>query len=205
MLTFEEDGHVYRYSGKVIPSVTQIIAPLYDNAFDFVKKETLERKRRLGQALHYAAELDDAGNLDEASLSEALRPYLAGWRKFKTEHRVTVVAAEQKLAAPQFWFAGTVDRVLEIDGQRWTIDLKTTVEIHRAVGVQLAGYSLMVGDCRVGALRLLPDGTYRLEPFDKYLADDRRCFLGLLAQHHWRSKYAPPQREESHERQPHHA
>lgn len=198
-LHFDEKSHTYTLDGRVVPSVTQIIAPLYEGAFDLINAERLERKRNLGRALHYATELDDVGNLDESTLSEALRPYLSAWRTFRDDHKVQVIAAEQPLAHSAFFFAGTIDRMLLIDGSIWKIDLKTTAELHRAVGVQLAGYSFLGGAAEHhGALRLLPDGTYRLHPFDRDLPDDRRCFLGLLALNNWRKKYThQSKREES--------
>ena len=82
-LVFNEDRHEYSLDGQRLPSVTQLLAPLVD--YSKVPKDVLERAQQLGTAVHRMTELFDNDDLDEDSLSDELRPYLAGWIKFRAE------------------------------------------------------------------------------------------------------------------------
>lgn len=192
-LEFDEATHTYRVAGQVLPGVTRIIASLYEGSLDMVNPDVLERKRLLGRAAHLACEYDDAGTLDEASLSPVILPYVDGWRKFKHDKRVEIISTELMLHHPVYRFAGMIDNILRMDFLPWVIDRKTTYEIHPAVGVQLAGYDLLTdnqyGPLNRAALRLLDDGTYRLVPFIESRRDDDACFRGLLAEFNWKRKY----------------
>lgn len=191
MLTFDEPSHTYRLNGVVVPSVSQVIAPLYAGVFEAIKPDVLERKRQLGTAVHKACELDDKGDLDEDSLTPELRPYLDAWRTFRATHKVEVIENEKQLGHSGLRFAGTIDRILRIDGEKWLIDLKTTAMLYPPVKVQLAGYSLLYGEptIRRAAMKLKDDGRFVLDESDDP-ADDNRCFMGLLALHHWKARNA---------------
>ena len=64
VLTFDPEKHEYRINGVLVPSVSQILAPLYD--FSKIPRDVLERKRQIGTAIHKAIELDLLGDLDVA-------------------------------------------------------------------------------------------------------------------------------------------
>lgn len=166
MLTFDERTHIYRYDGKVVPSVTQILQPLSD--YSHVSPATLAAAAAFGQAVHKACELDDLGELDEDALSPALAPYLAGWRAFCRDYRARWNRVEQQVYHQTMRYAGTVDRtgLIEWDGHDYeaTVDLKSGADLYPSVGPQLAAYERAIGGAsplakRLG-VRLKPDGTY---------------------------------------------
>lgn len=189
-LQFDEASHTYTVGGIVIPSVTQIIAPLY--SFEGIPESILNAKRDLGRAVHTACEYDDDGDLDEGSVSDQVRPYLEAYRAFRRDTGAEVVLNEQKLYNPKHRYAGTIDRRFVIKGELWTVDLKTTASMSPAVGVQLAAYDRLVEEAgeransKMGALQLKPDGSYKLHPFSS--AADFPVFLSLLNIHNWRAK-----------------
>lgn len=192
-LSFDEESHTYKIDGKVVPSVTQIIRPLYDGAFDSIPPSVLERKRTLGQAVHLACELYDLGELDESSVDEQIAGYVDAWKRFVSEQPHRWNRVEERIASWRRKFAGTVDRIGEdrATGKSDLIDIKTTDMIDRAVGVQLCGYQMLAEESGLGinrrlAVQLRPDGTYRVHTFQD--PDDAACFSALLAIHHWRSK-----------------
>jgi hypothetical protein len=135
-LTFDADTHVYRYGGRVVPSVTQVLDILND--FSDVHPERLEAARLRGQHVHAMIDLDNRGELDEESLDEGLRPYLTQWRLFLHESKFTVTASEQRVFHPSLHYAGTCDCLLG-QGTSWVLDVKTGA-IPRSVGAQLAAY-----------------------------------------------------------------
>lgn len=196
-LQFDADAHRYTLGGVVVPSVTQIIGPLYN--FDGINRDVLEAKAALGTAVHRACELMDADDLDEESDAgrAALEPiagYLAGYKRFKSDKRPVVLANEQRLFHPVHKYAGTCDRVYGMDGEQIVVDLKTTVAKNPAVGIQLAAYaelfrangksqSLM----KRYALQLKPDGSYKLHSFVDL--DDWTTFLSLLNVYRWKARH----------------
>lgn len=188
LLTFDEDRHEYRLLGSVVPSVTQLLRPLVD--FSGIPKTVLDAKRQLGQDVHFACQLLDEDDLDEASVEDHVRPYLLAYRKFKADTGARVVQNELRVAEPMLLYAGTLDRVMELNGAKWLIDLKTCISTPIAVGPQTAAYMRALGDISVthrGALRLRPDGTYRLDALTG--ADDWSCFVACITLHRFKEAH----------------
>lgn len=190
-LDFDPAGHVYRLDGAVVPGVTTVIASLYD--FSSIPAWILDRKSAIGRAVHLATELYDDGDLDEESVDPVVRPYLDAWIRFRKETGCAVLHSERQMSDPLLRYAGTVDRVLAFGSVRWIADIKSTVVLDPAVGVQTAGYKRLAiaegladESAKRAAVQLRPDGTYRFVPYEK--PDDERCFLSLLNVYHWRQK-----------------
>lgn len=186
-LEFDEAAHRYSVGGQVIPSVTQIIAPLAD--FSRVDPVVLEAKRQLGTAVHLACHLDDFGELDLDATSEAVVPYVLAWRSYRATVGAEVVLSEQRLYHPDLRFAGTLDRVLRIKGQNYLIDLKTGAVPSASWGVQLAGYQLLLAASQEpihfrAALILKPDARFEVVLFRN--PNDELCFRALLSVHRWK-------------------
>lgn len=189
-LAFDEAAHEYRLDGRRLPSVTQVLAPLVD--FSMVPKDVLARAQALGTAVHRMTELYDNDDLDEDSLSDELRPYLGGWRKFRAECQFEPVTIEHRMSHPIFRYAGTSDRTGVIKGRLAVLDIKKMMVLGAHIGPQLAAYEklhqsegLQVLDRF--ALGLRPDGTYRLQPFTDPL--DWQCFLSHLTIRNWKTKH----------------
>jgi hypothetical protein len=139
-LEFEKSTHVYRYGGKIVPSVTQVMAPLID--FSMVDPEILEAARQFGQHCHEACHLFDTGELVRDTLDPLLAPYVDAWGRFLDQSGAVVIASEQSLMHLQLGYAGTPDRVL--DWGRFGVaipDLKFTATVPKTVGVQTAAYA----------------------------------------------------------------
>ncbi len=188
MLTFDEASHTYRLAGSPVPGVTSILAPLVNLAG--IPRDVLDAKRQLGQDVHYACQLLDEDDLDEDSVEERIEPYVQAYRRFKADTGAQVLLNEHQVAEPTLRYAGTLDRVLLISGQRWLVDLKTCISTPLAVGPQTAAYLRALRDPAVthrGALRLRPDGTYRLDSLTG--ADDWSTFLACLTLHRFKETH----------------
>jgi hypothetical protein len=135
-LTFEPRGHVYRYGGRVVPSVTQILSILQD--YSAVDGELMEEARRRGRHVHEMIDLDNRGALDEEALDEELLPYLQQWRQFLRDTGFIVTSSEQRVYHQTFGYAGTADAG-SMEGTSWVLDVKTG-SMPRSVGAQLAAY-----------------------------------------------------------------
>jgi hypothetical protein len=190
-LAFDEASHTYRLEGRVVPSVTQVLDPLYD--FSRVPPEVLERKRQLGTAVHKAVELDAMGALDETTVSAELAPYLSAWRDFQRASGFDVFVTEYRNASQRWGFAGTMDLVGALGRDRALVDVKTAALSSPVIGLQTAGYELLVPDeladghrVRRFALHLTANGPRVVEHTS---ATDRSTFLAALTITKWRTEH----------------
>lgn len=159
-LTFDADKHEYRFAGKVIPSVTQILAPLSN--FGAVHPDVLAAAQQFGTAVHLACELDDLGQLDLAALDPALVPYLEGWRAFCADYAVKWDAIESRIFHAPMGYAGTLDRAGLVKGKQAIVDIKSGATLMPSVGPQLAAYAQAYSPIGRAmdryAVRLFPNG-----------------------------------------------
>jgi hypothetical protein len=189
LLTFDEAAHEYRLGGVRVPGVTSVLRPLAD--FSGIPRDVLAAKADLGRRVHAACEFDDDGDLDEDSIEDDVRPYLEGWRAFLRDSGAKVLHNERRVLDTGLMYAGTLDNVLLIDGAQWLVDKKTCITLPPAVGPQTAAYMRALADPAVthrGALRLRPDGTYRLDQLT--CRDDWSVFLACLTLTRWRESNA---------------
>lgn len=188
---FDEARHEYAVDGRKLPGVTSLLSPLVD--YSAVPKETLERARQLGQAVHRMTELYDNDDLDEDSLSDELRPFLTGWMRFRTECHFEPLTIEHRMYHPVYRYAGTSDRTGVVKGRVAVIDIKKMFVLGPHIGPQLAAYEKLHQSEGMEvvdryALGLRPDGSYRLQPFADPL--DWQCFLSHLTIRNWKVKHA---------------
>jgi hypothetical protein len=189
-LTFDKERHAYAVDGVPVPSVTQVLAPLYD--YSRVNRDVLAAKAELGTAVHAACELDDAGDLDEASVHELVRPYLDGYRAFKRDVVAGAIATELRVHHPLLRYAGTLDLLTEFRGESWLIDWKTPLSINPAVALQTVAYAQALPpefqgrSWKRAALQLKADGKYRLHEFND--PNDWPTFVAMLTVHRWKER-----------------
>lgn len=198
-LTFSRESHTYFLDGHVIPHVTQVTDTLCSYAG--VPWDVLERKREIGEAVHYATELDDAGDLDDASLPDEIRGYVEAWRKFKRETGFAAEHSETRVYSNTYKYAGTLDRIGAFErlkgvkpAARCLIDIKTTYDILPAVAPQLAAYARAWDEmnpaakvARRYAVQLKADSTYRLEEFRD--PTDLSIFLCAASLLQWKQRH----------------
>lgn len=193
-LIFLEDTHEYFYNGEKMPSVTQVLKPLFD--FSCVGDEVLEVARQRGQIVHKLCELDDRDDLDPDSVDPALQPYLDAWRNFRRDTHFTPRRIEHRLINPQYRYAGTEDREGTLSDTLKhmvdLIDIKTSALLGPEVGPQLAGYeNARAADeppiYRRLAVQLKKNGKYHIELYPD--RSDFAVFLSCLQIHNWRIKH----------------
>lgn len=203
-LVFEPGPHRYTVGGHELPSVTRICG-VVGEMYRGVPNAALEAARDRGEAVHYATELHDLGELDEAPVPESIVPYLQAYKDFRRETGFEPTAIEMRVWHPALRYAGTLDRVghfTRLKGIRagWEclVDLKATYSVMPQVHVQTALYAAAYDRMldlppadrikRRFALQLRADATYRLEE----CADPTDLSVGLAAKtiHEWRQRHA---------------
>lgn len=156
-LTFDEAKHEYRYDGRVVPSVTQILGRVYPDAYAGIPAAVLDRKARLGTAVHKAIELALEGRLEESTLHEEVRPYVTSWRKWWERESIETIQLEEQAYHP-LGYAMTRDFLGNRRGKRLLIDWKTTNDPMLLHDVQVTGYWMLDEPDEAGCLYLNKDG-----------------------------------------------
>lgn len=163
---FDETEHVYYFDGIRVPSVTQVLAGAGLTDWTFVHEWARER----GSLVHKAIALELAGGLDWSSVDEQFHPYISAELQAIEDLGAEVVASEMRLYSVNFGVAGTLDRVVRVNGELWLWDTKTGPLVP-AYALQTAAYADMYQEMtgerirRRYGLRVNANGTYELLPF----------------------------------------
>ena len=185
MFTFDEKTHTYYLSGVKIPSVSEIISPLYD--FSGVSPAKLENAAHYGKAVHKTIELFIAGTLEEDKLDDKLKQPLEEFKRFITAKVIfnEDIRVETKCYSNKLKFAGTIDLITDIG----IIDIKTRKYSPKTDDLQLAAYSILSGFNKpdLYILELLPDKPYNLVKVVNRQA--KSMFLYMLDYWHKTNKF----------------
>lgn len=179
-LEFDAQTHTYRYYGRVVPSVTQILQPW--SGLDFVDRDQLEAARVFGTHVHQACHLANIGELDQGSLEESVAAYLEGWFRFQAESGFVVLESEARVFHAKLHYAGTLDVIgmFPDDKEPWLVDLKTGSTVPSTVGPQTAAYAAARGKRTRRACCLLKPNSYAWVPLKDIVDYDRfNMALGL--------------------------
>ncbi len=192
-ITFNEELHEYRdEKGNIIPSVTQIIqgAGLVD--FSRVSQGVLDDASLRGTVVHKITELYDHSELEETTVDPQLVGFLVAYKKFLADYKVKgFIAIESIVFHDGFRYAGTLDRVVELeDGRKMLLDIKTGEE-SPAHDLQVAAYLNARPDAaeidQVGTLYLHADGTYKFKKTENP-AFAFRVFVAALTLYRWKQE-----------------
>ena len=137
MIEFDNEKHEYKVEGKVIPSVTQIIYDIFPFKFgnDFAMKK--------GKNGHHILEIWDKEYKDISDVFTKL--YLAAWQKFLDDFQIKFQPdwIEMPLYSKTWGFAGTLDRLGDINEKLTIIDIKIG-QNSKTYALQTIAYSLLV-------------------------------------------------------------
>ncbi len=187
---FAEEDHSYWLGELRMESVTETLvdAGMIDRRF------FTEESRTRGKYVHTAAEMIDRGTLDWDALDDTLRPRCEAYAKFCRDANPEILLTETPMHHPVYFYAGTPDRIVKINGTRMLIDLKTGVPVP-ATALQLAAYKELIrangtGFCsKCSALYLRDDGSYKLHEYPDH-ARNLQIFLSALTVARWKKEAA---------------
>lgn len=151
------DKRVYETKeGLYYPSVTTILQYMPKNKFfeNWIKDVghnsdlIMNKAGKEGTQVHKVVEelvegkevnwIDDYGN---AKYSELVWKMIMRFHDFWTTHKPTLISTEEFVWSDKHKYAGTADLVVEMDGEIWLLDIKTSTAIHKTYSLQLAAYA----------------------------------------------------------------
>lgn len=158
------DRRVYkRDEGIYYPSVTTILQYMPKNKFfDNWLKDVghnadliLAKAGKEGTQVHEAAEalikgeevrwMDDYGN---AKYSQLVWEMILKFYDFWSTVKPKLIFTEEFVFSDKFKYAGTADLLVEMDGEIWLLDIKTSNSLHRAYDMQLAAYAKAIEEVK---------------------------------------------------------
>jgi hypothetical protein len=154
-LTMLDARFYYDEGGNFVPSVTTILEAYPKDAhfFKWLKEvgtdadAIRDEAGRRGSVVHQLTEQYDAG--EEVSLLNIdgnLQYKMLEWSmferyvEFSTRFKPEIIMSEQNFVNSFLGFAGTLDRVIKMNGLTYLIDIKTSNVIHDSYWLQLAAY-----------------------------------------------------------------
>jgi hypothetical protein len=188
-LTFQADGHVYRYKGSVVPSVTQVLDQL--QYLQGIPWHVLEAAAEFGTHVHQACHLYNQNDLIEEDLHPALAPYLNGYKRFLGETGFVVHQSELLVYNATARYAGQLDFTGNFRGTTWVVDIKSGI-IPSTVGAQVAAYQQAIPaqgrPKKRACLQLLP-GDYKF--IEQKEVSDFSLFTSALNCYRHNQKFNP--------------
>ena len=160
-IEFTDNRFYSTENGNYVPSVTTILDAYPKDAafFKWLKDvgsdadSIRDEAGRRGSNVHELTERYDNG--EEVTF---VNPYgkpqfkMLEWSmferyvEFSTNHSHAIIMMEQHFASDVLGFAGTVDRVIDIDGLKLLLDIKTSNSIHTSHWLQLAAYKELLAE-----------------------------------------------------------
>jgi hypothetical protein len=154
-LTMLDARFYYDTNGEFVPSVTTILEAYPKDAhfFKWLKEvgtdadAIRDEAGRRGSVVHQLTEQYDGG--EEVSLLNMdgnLQYKMIEWSmferyvEFSTRFKPEIIMSEQNFVNSFLGFAGTLDRVIKMNGLTYLIDIKTSNVIHDQYWLQLAAY-----------------------------------------------------------------
>lgn len=168
-LTFDAEKHEYRINGKLVPSVTEICAPLTALDMGKLNPALINAAANRGTIVHELTELIDYGTaVEDLELYPDIGGYITAYQRFLRDYSPQWTRIEYRLGSEEIGLAGTLDRMGVIDNMPCIVDIKTTASATRPTKVswvaQLSGYRMLCGNATFERyiLQLKPNGKYTL-------------------------------------------
>jgi hypothetical protein len=182
-LTFNAELHEYRIDGKVVPSVTEICAPLTACDMGKLNPAVISAAANRGTIIHELTELIDYGTAaEDLELFPDIGGYILAYQRFLRDYNPKWNRIEYRIGSEELGCAGTLDRMGVIDDRPCIVDIKTVASATRPIKVawvaQLSGYRLLCNGSTFDRYiqQLKPTGKYSL--YNAYDIETKYGFWG---------------------------
>lgn len=178
---FDEENHIYKLNGTIVPSVSKIIEPIHQKIYEDISFHTLETAADRGTRVHRAIEFWNKYNF--YNIDDDCNGYLDAYKKFRNEHQSwKLLNSELRTYHKNLLYGMTIDEIYQTPKGLIINDIKTASQAHLdAWAVQLGGYrsgyeSQHSSISGTTILQLFSNGKYSL--YD--VKDDYFMFLACL-------------------------
>lgn len=150
------DNRYYNRNGKYYPSVTSILQYMPKNKFfeswlkdvghnaDLIARKAAEDGTQVHEAIErYLAgeKLQWINEYGQSNYSLEVWKMILRFSDFWTTYKPQLVESEIHLFSDQYEYAGTCDLVVELNGEKWILDIKTSNSLHTSYDLQVAAYA----------------------------------------------------------------
>jgi len=150
------DNRFYSRNSDYYPSVTSILQFMPKGKFfetwlkdvghnsDIIARKAADEGTQVHEAIEKYLMGEKIQWLDEndrSNYSLDVWKLILKFHDFWTTNKPTLIESEIHLFSDQYKYAGTCDLVVEIENERWLLDIKTSNSIHTAMDLQLAAYA----------------------------------------------------------------
>ena len=150
------DTRYYTKDDKYYPSVTSILQYFPKNKFfetwlkdvghnaDIIVKKAADEGTQVHDAIeHYllGEKIEWLDNNGYSKYSLEIWKMILKFHEFWTTYKPTLIESEIHLFSDKFIYAGTCDLVVEINNEKWLLDIKTSNSLHTSYNLQLAAYA----------------------------------------------------------------
>lgn len=156
------DARYYRRNGSYYPSITYVLnsypkGPHFEKwlkQVGFASEYIVKKAAEEGTQVHEMAEAYLNGE-ELCFLSPTGQPLcnpdvwqmLLRFVDFWETHKPTLIETEVHLFSDELRVAGTCDLIIELNGERWVLDLKTSNHLHTTYDLQTAVYAQCYTEC----------------------------------------------------------
>lgn len=151
-----EDQRFYKKADVYYPSVTYILSCWpkgkgFENWLksngdesDMIARESADAGTKVHQAIENLLKgykLDWFDKQGNAYYSESEWKMILAFQDFWTMFKPTLIHSELHIFSNVHIYAGTVDLIIEMNGRKWILDIKTSKQLHFTYDLQLASYA----------------------------------------------------------------
>jgi len=152
------DTRFYKKGEKYYPSITSVLQYFPKNKFfenwlkdvghnsDIIVRKAANEGTQVHEAIEdylLGKELTWLNEYGEAKYSMDVWKNILKFDEFWKQVKPTLIESEIHLFSDEAEIAGTCDLVLEIDGEIWILDIKTSNSLHTSQDLQIAAYAKM--------------------------------------------------------------
>lgn len=162
-ITFLDSRFYYDEIGTPVPSVTTILDayPKGPAFFEWLKKngsdsdEIRDEAGRKGSRVHAMTERYDKGEevsllTEDGEIGMSLTEWAMFERyvEFRERFKPTILDIEMNMVSSKLGYAGTLDRIIELNGKTILLDIKTSGAVYPHYWLQLAAYERLVTEAK---------------------------------------------------------
>ena len=150
------DNRYYSRNEQYYPSVTSILQYMPKNKFfetwlkdvghnaDIIMRKAGDEGTQVHEAIEnylLGKKIQMINDDGYSNYSTYVWQMILKFHEFWSTHKPTLLESEIHLFSDKYKFAGTCDLVVEIKGEKWLLDIKTSKSLHTSHELQLSAYA----------------------------------------------------------------